>query len=118
MKTKYWIAILGALFLLCLGLTLYFMQPAPDAAAVQVISRGKVLHTLPLSKDAQVTVTTEAGTNVITVRDGKVAVTEASCPDQYCVHRGFCSGGTQIVCLPNRLVLKFQGKAPLDGTTG
>jgi hypothetical protein len=32
--------------------------------------------------------------------------------------RGFCSGGTQIVCLPNRLVIEFLAEQEIDGIVG
>ena len=56
--------------------------------------------------------------NVVTVKDGKIGVTEATCPDHYCMNRGFCSSGTQIVCLPNRLVIRFVGEQEIDGVSG
>ena len=118
MKTKNWILVLGTVVLLCAGLSLWLLMPGKPATAVKVISEGKVLHTLPLSEDTRLEIVSEGGINVVTVRDGKVAVTEADCPDQYCVNRGFCSGGTQIVCLPNRLVLEFTGVQTVDGIAG
>ena len=117
MKTKFWILILAALLAVSLAAA-WLLQGKQDAQAVQVYSEGKLLYTLPLSQDAQVTVETARGCNTITVQDGKVAVTAADCPDGYCMARGFCHGGSQIVCLPNRLVLKFTGEAPLDGVSG
>ena len=63
-------------------------------------------------------VTTEVQGNVITVKGGKIAVTEASCPDHYCMHRGFCDSGLQIVCLPNKLEIRFTGKQDIDGVVG
>ena len=113
MKTKYWIMLIAGLLVICLGLSLFLLHHE-DAGYVKVIFDGKLLHKLPLSQDTQITVTTDRGTNVITVKDGKVAVTEASCPDHYCVDRGFCSGGVHIVCLPNRMVLEFEGKTNID----
>lgn len=118
MKTKTWIAILAAVTAVCLGLSLWLLLPGQPARTVQVISEGKVLYTLSLAEDTQIEVTTDRGTNVITVKDGKVAVTRASCPDGHCMARGFCSGGTQIVCLPNRLVLEFVGDQSVDGISG
>ena len=102
----------------CLGLSLWLLAPGGEATTVQVYSEGKLLHTLPLSVDREVTVTSSHGTNVVTVKDGKVAVTEADCPDHYCVKRGFCDRGTSIVCLPNRLVLQFTGKQAVDTVVG
>lgn len=118
MKTKSWIAILAIVAVICLGLSLWLLLPREDASAVKVISQGKLLTTLPLSEDTAFSVISSNGTNIVTVKDGKVAVTQADCPDHYCMDRGWCSGGTQIVCLPNRLVLEFTGEASVDGVTG
>ena len=118
MKTKFWIVTIGAVLALCLGLSLWLLQPGQTATAVRVISGGELLYTLPLNEDTQIEVVTDWGTNVVTVEDGKVAVTEADCPDKYCMARGYCSGGTQIVCLPNRLVLEFVGEQAVDGVSG
>lgn len=117
MKTKLWIAILAAVLAVSLALSVFLLWPK-QAQAVEVWSEGKLLRVLPLSVDTQLTVESANGTNVVTVRDGKVAVTEADCPDHYCMDRGWCAGGAQIVCLPNRLVLKFLQDQPIDGVTG
>lgn len=117
MKTKLWIGLLSGVLAVCLGLSLWLLQPG-EAAAVEVWSEGRLLYSLPLSEDRSVTVETAKGTNVVTVKNGQVAVTEASCPDKYCMDRGFCSGGGQIVCLPNRLVLKFVGEKAVDAVAG
>ena len=117
MKTKYWILAIAIVLVLSVGASI-LLYNNKDAAAVQVYSEGELLYTLPLAVDTTVTVETDRGTNTITVKDGKVAVTEASCPDHYCMKRGWCAGGNQIVCLPNRLVLQFTDKAPLDGVSG
>jgi len=117
MKTKYWIIVIAALLLLSVGASL-LLYNNKEASAVQVYSEGKLLYTLPLSQDTTVTVETDRGTNTVTIKNGKVAVTDADCPDHYCMKRGFCSGGAQIVCLPNRLVLQFTDKAPIDGISG
>ena len=45
-------------------------------------------------------------------------LTEADCPDGYCMDRGFCSGGAQIVCLPNRLVISFLASEEVDFVVG
>ena len=118
MKTKFWIGLIAALLAVCIGLSLWLLWPGGDAAYAEVWSDGKLLHTLDLSVDRVLTVQTDRGTNVITVKDGKIAVTQADCPDHYCMDRGFCAGGTQIVCLPNRLVIRFTGEQELDGVAG
>ncbi len=118
MKTKYWVALLAALLLICVFLTWWGFGQSRDAQSVEVWSDGECLYTLPLNKNQTVTIRGEHGTNEIQIRDGAVAVIAADCPDGHCVNRGFCSGGAQIVCLPNRLVIKFVGKQEVDGTVG
>ena len=117
MKTKYWIALLAALVLVCLGLSL-LLSGGEDAARAGIVSNGKTIRIVDLKVDQTFTVETEDGYNVITVKDGKIAVTEASCPDHHCMKRGFCSKGAQIVCLPNRLVIEFLGEAEIDSVVG
>ena len=118
MKSRFWILLLAALLVVCLTLSLWLLLSRQDAAAVRVISEGKVLYQLPLSVDTMVTVQTSRGRNVVTVKNGKVAVTEADCPDGYCMERGFCSGGSQIVCLPNHLIIRFVGAQAVDSVAG
>ena len=118
MKTKYWIMAMAVVLVLCLGLSIYFMLPGEAASHVQVYADNQLMHTLPLDKDTQITVTTQYGTNVITIKNGKVAVTEASCPDHYCMERGYQNSGADIVCLPNRLVLKLTDQQAVDAAVG
>ena len=119
MKTKFWIILIAALGAVCLAASIFLLLPGENASFAQISSDGTVIKTVDLRVDQQFTVTTESGgSNTITVRDGKIAVTEASCPDHYCMERGFCSSGMQIVCLPNRLVIQFVGEQPVDAVIG
>ena len=118
MKTKNWVILLVVLLAVCGGLSLWLLGDAQTASSVEVWSDGELLYTLPLSVPRQITVESAYGTNVVTVENGAVAVTEADCPDHYCMKRGFCDGGVQIVCLPNRLVLKFVGEQTVDAVVG
>ena len=115
MKTKYWVLLLAGILLVCLGLSIPLMLPSGDARWAEIHSQGQHIKTVDLLLDQEFTVTTpEGGSNVITVKDGNIAVTEASCPDHYCMDRGFCNHGAQIVCLPNRLVIRFEGSRAVD----
>ncbi len=118
MKTKYYIAIFLVVALVCAGLTIWLFGGGEQAQSVEIWSDGKLVQTLPLDKDRAVTIRSGEKENVITVRSGAVAVTQANCPDGHCMQRGYCSGGAQIVCLPNRLVIKFVGKQEIDGMVG
>ena len=118
MKSKTWGILLVCVFALCLGLSLWLLLPSEPATQAEIWSEGKLLYTVDLTVDQEKTVTTEKGTNVITVKDGKIAVTQATCPDGYCMRRGYCNSGAQIVCLPNRLVIRFTGKQTVDAIVG
>ena len=114
MKTKFWILLISVILLICIAVSLWLFFGAEQASAVQILSDGKLLYTLPLSVDRELQINSKYGSNTVTIKNGAVAVTEADCPDHYCMQRGFCSGGTQIVCLPNRLVLQFVGTQDED----
>ena len=117
MKAKYWIWLLVAIVVVCLTLSVVLLGGG-DADFAQVYSDGELLYTLDLRIDQQKTVQSEYGVNTITVSGGKIAVTQADCPDGYCMKRGFCSGGLQIVCLPNRLVIRFEDAQEIDAAAG
>ena len=118
MKSKYWAILLFCLAVGCVGLSLFFMIPTSPSHMAEVTSHGRVIRTVDLRVDQEFTVTGDTGSNVITVRDGKIAVTWADCPDGYCVDRGFCNSGTQIVCLPHSLVITFLGESEVDFAVG
>ena len=119
MKTRTWIVLIALLLALCLGFGLFFAAPSGDASQARIKSQGEILRTVDLNIDQEFTVTTPSGGhNVVTVKNGKIAVTEANCPDHYCMDRGFVSGGTPVVCLPNTLVIEFVGEQEVDGAVG
>lgn len=119
MKTKTWILLLSTLFLLSLIGSFLVLRPQPDAAQAQISSGGKVVKTVNLRENQQFTITApNGGENMLTVQDGKIAVTGATCPDHYCMKRGFRASGTDIVCLPNQLVIHFIGAQTVDAAVG
>lgn len=118
MKSKTWALLIGAVFVLCLILSFILLRPAEGAPYAEVWSRGEKIRTVDLRVDQTFTVESELGKNVVTVKDGRIAVTEADCPDGYCMARGYCSGGAAVVCLPNRLVIRFTDNGGIDSVVG
>ena len=50
------------------------------------------------------------GTNTIEIKDGKVRMIEAQCPNHLCVHQGWIGlEGQSIVCLPNKVTVSVCG---------
>lgn len=87
----------------------------------QITVDGKEFAVLPLDQDTELTLSPEvfsfadedsAFANTIVIRDGRVCVTKANCPDKICVNQGWIEyGGESIVCLPHRLVVTVRGTA-------
>ena len=117
-KTRTWILLIAALLALCLGASFLLLSPGEASDLARITSEGKVLRTVDLRVDQTFTVTTNTGSNTVTVKNGKIAVTAATCPDHYCMERGFCNSGAQIVCLPNKLVISFLGRQEIDAVVG
>ena len=119
MKTRTWILIFAAILAVCLGASFYFFRPGEASTHAEITRQGQVVKTVDLRIDQDFTVDSEnGGYNIITVKDGKIAVTQASCPDHYCMKRGFCNSGTEIVCLPNRMTIRFLGLQEIDAVIG
>ena len=119
MATKKWVILIGLVLVLSLGLSVWFLMPREASTHAQIISDGNILKIVDLRIDQEFTVpSSDGGYNIVTVHQGAIAVTEASCPDHYCMKRGFCNGGAQIVCLPNRLVIRFLQDDEIDGVVG
>ena len=119
MKTRTWILIFAVILVVCLGASFYLLTPGDASTQAEITRQGKVIKTVDLRIDQSFTVESEnGGYNVITVQGGKIAVTEATCPDHYCMMRGFCDSGTEIVCLPNRMTIRFLGEQEIDAIVG
>lgn len=118
MKSKYWVILLAGVLLFCAVLSACLLLPDEQVRWAEVWSDGQLVETVHLGTDRELTVESKHGINVVLVRDGKIGVVEADCPDHYCMERGFCNRGAQIVCLPNRLVIRFVGEQELDGIVG
>lgn len=118
MKTRAWIILFAVLLLICGGLSIPLLLPGKASTHAEIISNGNLLHTLDLRVDREIIIDSDYGSNTVTIKDGKIAVTKASCPDHYCMQRGYCNSGTQIVCLPNRLVIRFMGDQAVDAAVG
>ena len=75
---------------------------------VVVMVRNQEIARYSLSVDG--TYTINGGTNTIEIKDGKVRMAEAECPNHLCVKQGWIGyGGQSIVCLPNELSVTITG---------
>ena len=75
-----------------------------------IVRDGEVLYSFDLSKEENRSFVIEYGdsSNTVEIKDGKIRVSEAECPDKTCVRTGWLSSSAMpIVCLPNHLIIEF-----------
>ena len=118
MKTRTWAALLALILTACAGLSVMLLIPKEAASFAEIRSEGRLYKTVDLAVDQEFQVVTDRGSNTVTVKDGRIAVTSATCPDHYCMNRGYCHSGTDIVCLPNQLVIHFTDVQEIDAVIG
>lgn len=103
------ILVLAIAAVACVGLVATRLMGAntnADTATVVIRDGEQNVYELPLSQNTTKGVTTDLGTNLIEIKDGRVHVEEADCPNQDCVHQGWIdAAGEQIVCLPHKLTV-------------
>ena len=118
MKTRIWVFILLTVFLLSAFLGFFLLRDGAPSYEAQIYSQGKYLKTVSLSEDKIFTITLDDGSyNRIYVKDGRIAVVEASCPDHHCMNRGYVNSGASVICLPNALEIRFTGSSGPDLST-
>lgn len=88
-----------------------YRQKEP-AAYVEISIDGKIIETLDLSKDTEMTVHGyNNGTNHLIIRGGEIWIEDASCPDKVCIHQGKISRNSDmIVCLPNLMIAQVRSE--------
>lgn len=81
-----------------------------------VQNENGILCELSLSENTTFNATSELGTNVVVVEDGKIYIADADCPGHDCISQGKISESSQtIVCLPHKLWIEI--KSVNDGIT-
>lgn len=105
---------LAAVFLGSGGWLLYAHLSEKDAERVEIVQNGEVLYALDLRREKDRSIRIENGDsyNIVTIRNGEIFMEDAGCPDHTCVKMGVLrEANLPIVCLPNRLVIRFAEEA-------
>lgn len=104
--------VITAAVIIISALAVYFILKCVGASGrwkgYAVISAdGDVIARLPLSAD---TVYRPENYDIeFTVKDGRVCVSDAGCPDKICMHKGYISGNFEsIVCLPQKITVTIR----------
>lgn len=117
MSNKRWILLFAVLLLLCAAAA-YCMPRGGDT--VGVWQNGELRYTIHPARDTRDYVLCyEAGETVVSVGAEGVYIRSADCKNQNCVRHGpLKRGGTPIVCLPERIVVRWMEDDTLDAVTG
>ncbi len=106
-------AILAAAGLFFIGNQVLNRKPP---VMVEVTVDGRLVEELDISQDTRLEIHGhKGGTNTLVIEDGRVYVSEASCPDKLCMNQGkIGQSGEMIVCLPNLMIAKIVGGEPVN----
>ncbi len=89
-----------------------FLLPRENGTSVLITVDGSVFGEYALNENLTIEILTGDGKkqrNLVVIQDGKVSVTQASCPDGICkAHRPISDHGEIIICLPHRIVITVQ----------
>ena len=107
------IAMVAALAIL-VSIIFWTSVGSEEGSMVMIYQEGKLIQELSLEKDTEFVIEGDYE-NVVTVKDGKAAITKSDCPGTDCVHSGWIhEAGRSIVCLPNRVELRIEGASEVD----
>lgn len=102
---------------LLFGAVLFFIRDTfvDIGENVLIYVDNKLYKTVSLSETCEI----DIGTNTIAIENGYAYMKNATCPDKICVHTGKINDNSKdIVCLPNKVLVKVTKKSTLDATTG
>jgi len=111
---KYDITLIVAIIIISILILFYGSRNVSkvDDNIALVYSKNELVGKYILSEnyENEFTINSEVGHNTIKIKDKKIWIEDASCPDQYCTQQGkISSDGEIIVCLPNQLLIKIEG---------
>lgn len=84
----------------------------------EITVSGRLYKTIPLADhkgEEAIEVKTKHGTNIIQIKDNKIGIIEADCPDHVCMNPEYIEKpGQVLVCLPHKVMIEIKGTAEDD----
>ncbi len=101
-----------------ISLFLIFSHHSEKGTTIHVYSSGKEVFVMPLSMDTIIEVQGKIGKSIVQIKEGKVRMLHSPCPLKLCEKQGFISTrGNEIICVPNRIVIRIGGRRDIDEIT-
>ncbi len=122
-STKKWILFIAAAAVILLVLCFAIKNMGLTRTTARILQDGELLYEIDLSsvtEEHSIRIECpDGGYNIVSVKPGMIRVSEADCPDKICVNRGWATGGVSpVVCMPHKLVIRFDGDGETDAVTG
>lgn len=101
--------LIGVVVILAIGVIVFTNMNKVAGSKVRITINGEEYKTLSLEEDTTLVIEGENGeSNTLAIKDGKVDMIDANCPDKLCVkEREIMYEHETITCLPNRVVLEI-----------
>jgi hypothetical protein len=121
---RFWLIIFGGVVIISVIITsLLRLAPLSYAYIYQNNMLTETVNVVAVSEPFNIEVRNDdnGSVNVIAVEHKRIRMLAADCPDGICVRQGWInSGAIPIVCLPNRIVIKFKSgnEADVDAVVG
>ena len=107
MKKNDWILAAAIFFVAVLTFGLQLLKTTDEYSEVESQVNGELYGRYRLEQDQEIDVNDK---NKVLIKDRKVRMEDADCPDQICVnHRAIARDGESIICLPNQTVVTIRG---------
>ena len=123
-RNKFWIIFISILFIISSIACVVIFRFHGSGNTVTIYQEGNKIqqvHLDTVTTPYQITIEAKnGGYNTITVEQGRICISDASCPDHVCINTGWISDGAiPIVCLPNELVIQVDSKneSTVDGAS-
>lgn len=110
-KSTVILIIVTLLLLAASGIAAYMTYHAKNESKTALIYQGdKLIYTIDLDSVTQAytieIISGDGHKNTVEVRNGKIGIISADCPDKICVNTGFIGDGVMpIVCVPNGVMI-------------
>ena len=107
MKKNDWILAAAIFFVAVLTIGLQLLKTTDEYSEVEIQVNGELYGRYRLEQDQEIDVNDK---NKVLIKDRKVRMEDADCPDQICVnHRAILRDGESIICLPNQTIVTIRG---------
>jgi hypothetical protein len=113
---KYDILLTAAIFVFCAVAAALMLFLRSEGETVRIYRNGELFAEYALAEDISVNID---GLMDVIIKNGSVHVENSVCPSGACEHSGSINKkGESIICLPNKILIKIDGRGETDAISG